>query len=128
MHFDQNTSQTPHVYSEIIGHSQKYFRRTVKPTLDVLVNLCAKKGLLAQNRDMPFVVVGKIMVRTRPRVMKSSNRSHALPVTLVRSRGLSCPLCDSRAISATPVRSRRLSCASGDSRGLPATLVHSRRV
>lgn len=39
VHFHQYTSQGPHVYGQVIGNSQEYFWWTIKPALDVLVDL-----------------------------------------------------------------------------------------
>lgn len=39
VHLHQDASQRPHVDGQVIWHSQQNFRRSVKPALDVLIDL-----------------------------------------------------------------------------------------
>lgn len=45
VHLNQDTSQRPHVDGQVIWHSQQNFRRSVKPALDVLIDLENKLGI-----------------------------------------------------------------------------------
>lgn len=45
VHLHQDASQRPHVDGQVIRHSQQNFRRSVKPALDVLIDLENKMGM-----------------------------------------------------------------------------------
>lgn len=44
VHLHQDAAQRPHVDGQVVRHSQQDFRRSVKPALDVLIDLENKMG------------------------------------------------------------------------------------